>query len=171
ALETLIEELEMFTVESFCAAPKKLMRTARMLGGVSAPVRASISRNCGKHPLFELDPLATPINEVCSTIAACCADKYSNPIPARLKSWWRGETQLSPGSLERYQRVLADRLMLTRLDLIEQSALDRLKLGLPEMMITKNSRHALRLLGSARENRRGLRSFLNAYWSGDREYL
>jgi hypothetical protein len=67
--------------------------------------------------------------------------------------------------------VLADKIVLTKLDLIEHSMLDRLKLGLPVQTISRNGQHALRLLGDVRENRRGLRKFLQAYWSGDLEYL
>jgi hypothetical protein len=170
-LEALLHHLEAFTVQAFCTSPTRLMRAARMLGGVSRPVRTEISRMCVEHPLFQLDPMATPIKETCSKIWASGGDKYVNPIPARLRSWCQGEIQLSAGSLERYQRVLADRICLTRLGLIEDLVIDRLKLGLPVQAVTKDSRHALRLLGAASANRRGLRSFLNAYWSGDRGYL
>jgi hypothetical protein len=121
--------------------------------------------------LFDLDPMATSIKEVCSKIWACGVDEYANPIPARLKLWCLGEIQLSAGSVERYQRVLADKMYLTRLGIVEHAVIERLQAGLPMQAVTKDSRHALRLLGSASENRRGLRTFLNAYWSGDREYL
>jgi hypothetical protein len=67
--------------------------------------------------------------------------------------------------------LLADKLVLTRLDIIERAVLDRLKVGLPVRTLSKSGSHALRLLGDVRENRRGLRNFLQAYWSGDLEYL
>ncbi len=170
-LETLIQRLETFSVEAFCAVPRKLTRTARILGGVRAPVRAEICRTCGDHPVFHLDPLANPIRDTCAKIWASCGEKYANPIPARLKSWCQGEIQLSAGSLNRYQRVLAEKIVLTRLDVIEHSVFDRLRLGLPVQSVSKKGRHALRLLGDVRENRRGLRKFLQAFWSGDQEYL
>ena len=65
----------------------------------------------------------------------------------------------------RYRRVLGAKIILTRLDLIEHSVLDRLKVGIPLQPVTRSEQHALRLLGDVRENRRGLRSFLQAYWS------
>ena len=37
--------------------------------------------------------------------------------------------------------------------------------------MTKAGEHALFLLGSIQENRRGLRKFLKAHWAGDRDYL
>jgi hypothetical protein len=61
--------------------------------------------------------------------------------------------------------------MLTQLALIEESVVDWLKRGLPVRQTTKSGEHALRLLGTLRENRRGLRKFLNAYWAGDQHYL
>ncbi|MGA3205398.1 MAG: hypothetical protein ABSF12_23115 [Bryobacteraceae bacterium] len=169
-LWTLLQRMPSFTVEAFCAAPTKLIRTAKVLGGVQPPVRAEICRTCGDHPLFLLDPLTNPIRDTCAKIWAC-GKEFSNPIPARLKSWCRDEIRLSTASLARYQRVLADKIVLTKLDLIEHSMLDRLKLGLPVQTISRNGLHALRLLGDVRENRRGLRKFLQAYWSGDLEYL
>jgi hypothetical protein len=170
-LGTLIQRVPSFTVDALCAAPTKLIRTAKMLGGLQPPVRAEICRTCTDHPLFQLDPLANPIRDTCTKIWASGGERFANPIPARLKSWCRDEIRLSTGSLDRYKRVVADRIVLTKLDLIQHAVLDRLKAGLPVQTISKGGQHALRLLGDVRENRRGLRKFLQAYWSGDLEYL
>jgi hypothetical protein len=171
-ISALIQDLGAFTGEALRAAPKKLMRTARILGGtLRPPARSEIARRCREHPLFQLDPLALPVEEACSRIREYCGDGYSNPIPARLSAWWRGEISLSPGRLQRYHRVLSERLLLTRLGLIEQLAIERLREGLQSEGVAPTERHALLMLGSIEENRRGLRKFLSAYWSGDREYL
>jgi len=170
-LSTLIQSAETFTIEAFRNEAKRLLRTARMLGGASPALRSEILRRCVEHPLFDIDPWAASLKETCSTILTCCAKKYLNPVPARLNAWCKGKIQLSPASLERHQRVLSEKLVITRLDLIEQSVLDRVKAGLPVEMLTKDGRHALRLLGSVKGNRRGLRNFLRAYWSGDPNYL
>jgi hypothetical protein len=155
-LAALVLHLDDFTVEAFCTAPRRLMRTARVLGGLfCAPDRARVCRSCREHLLFELDPLTTPIRETCSKIRGSCGDRYFNPIPARLKSWCQGELQLSEGSLERYQRVLGAKIILTRLDLIEHSVLDRLKVGIPLQPVTRDQRAecALRHARGSRESR------------------
>ncbi len=170
-LRSLVQHLPAFTVDAFCAAPRKLACSAKVLGGVQPPIRGEICRTCGSSRLFQTDPLTTAIRDVCKTISDIWEEGYTNPIPARLKLWLQGDIQLSAGSLERCQRVLADKLVLTRLDVIERAVLDQLKVGLPVQNLSKGGSHALRLLGDVRENRRGLRAFLQAYWSGDREYL
>jgi hypothetical protein len=170
-LSTLVQQLPGFTIEAFPSAPRRLARTAKMLGGVPPSVRIEICRVSTAHVLFHLDPLEDPIRDVCATIRAACGDRIANPIPARLKAWCRDEIRLSTGSLERYRRVVANKLVATKLDFIEHAVLDRIKARLPAPTITKNAEHALRMLGDVQENRRGLRKFLQAYWSGNREYL
>ncbi len=60
----------------------------------------------------------------------------------------------------------------TRLDFIEQQVIMALSQTLPVPAVTKKkARHALQLLGSLDDNRRGLRRFLRAYWTGDQQYL
>jgi hypothetical protein len=61
--------------------------------------------------------------------------------------------------------------VLTKLAVLERLVLDHLRLGLPVQTVRDIDKHALRLLGSVRETRRGLRNFLNAWWSGDKKYL
>jgi hypothetical protein len=170
-LEQLTRLQSRFTVDSFLAKPNRLFRTAKMLGSVSAPVRAQIIKGCQEHIFFRIDALNAPVKTVCAEIAKNLRGRQENPIPAQLSAWSRGEIELSQARIERYQRVLAERLMLTQLALIEESVVDWLKRGLPVRQTTKSGEHALRLLGTLRENRRGLRKFLKAYWAGDQDYL
>jgi hypothetical protein len=170
-LEQLTRLQSRFTVDCFLAKSNRLFRTAKMLGSVSAPVRAQILRTCREHIFFRINVLKAPIKTVCAEIAANLRGLKENPIPAQLGSWLRGGIELSQARLERYRRVLAERLMLTQLALIEESVAEWLKRGLPVRQTTKSDEHALRLLGTLRENRRGLRKFLNAYWAGDQHYL
>jgi hypothetical protein len=170
-LEPLTRLLRSFTVDAFLMEPKRLCRSAKMLGSVSAPIRAQILSECKAHLFFRIDPMGTPIGELCAGITANLGGRIENPIPARLSSWLRGEIELSKARLERYQRVLSEKFMLTRLSLIEESVVNWLKRGLPARRILEGDEHALRLLGTLRENRRGLRKFLNAYWAGDVDYL
>ncbi len=171
-LETLTRSHGGFAVDAFLGAPARLCRTAKVLGGVSAPVRSELVRQCREHSIFQIDPLAMPIRDVCAEISAHRrTHRQTNPIPARLSAWFRCEIALSDARLERYRRVLSQRLLFTRLGLIEESVVDWLKRGLPPADLTKAGEHALRLLGARRENRRGLRKFLNAWWAGGHDYL
>ncbi|QOY91861.1 hypothetical protein [Paludibaculum fermentans] len=160
-----------FIVNAFLAEPKRLCRSAKVLGSMSAPLREQVVKEARGHPLFRIDPTAKPVKEVCREIAENLRDGYENPVPARLKSWLQGEVTLTPARLERYQRVLSQNLVLTRLSVIEAAALAALQRGLPAMEMTGEGEHALRLLGSIGSNRRGLRKFLRAYWAGDTAYL
>jgi hypothetical protein len=162
SLSTLTRQLESFTVKAFVHAPKGLMRTAKILGGVREPVRIEVLKSCIASHLFKANLLTDDLKELC---------QHFHPVPARLKAWCSGEVKLSEGSLRRYRRVLAENLPAAQLHLIEESTLNRLKQGLPLDKITKDEEHALRLLGDVDENRRGLRKFLKAWWAGDRDYL
>lgn len=57
------------------------------------------------------------------------------------------------------------------LALIERLVFTHLERGLPRGAANAAEEHALRLMGSERDNRRGLRRFLAAHWSGNRDYL
>ncbi|MGJ5820577.1 hypothetical protein [Paludibaculum fermentans] len=160
-----------FAVGSFLAEPKRFCRTAKIVGSLSAPLGAQVVKEAREHPLFRLDPTGMPVRELCAEIAEHLRDGYANPVPARLKSWLQGEVTLTPAQLERYQRVLVDNLVLTRLSVVEAAVLAALQRGLPAVGVTREGEHALRLLGSIGWNRRGLRKFLRAYWAGDTAYL
>jgi hypothetical protein len=54
---------------------------------------------------------------------------------------------------------------------MERTVVEWQKRGFPVQHLTRSSEHALRVVSSVRENRRGLRKFLKAYWGGDEEYL
>jgi len=160
-----------FALDALQSAPKKLVKVARTLGGVAYQPRAQILKGCREHAFFQPDLKALPISEAYARIEPFLRKGYTNPITARLQAWLSGEASLTAGSVERHRRVFFERLLLTRLDLIEQSVLEWLRQGFAVQNPTKDDEHALRLLGSLDDNRKGLRKFLRAYWSGDHEYL
>jgi len=151
------------TLEAAILKPNVLWRAAKILGGVRYHSALEIVRECSAHPYFHADPLAIPVSAPCPGVP--------NPIPARLGAWMRGEITLSAPQIERFRKVVANNLVVTRMSLIQQSALTWLKRGLPVEQVTRGGEHALRLLGDIDENRRGLRKFLKAYWSGNSRYL
>ena len=170
-LEELICLDSSFTANCFQTQAARLCRTAKVLGSVSYPIRRQLLTECFQHPLFRIDPAATPLRELCALVIEHGAGAIDNPIPARLRPWLRGEIELSEGRLERYQNVIAEKFVLTRLSLIHQSVVQWIKRGLPTPPPTKPAEHALLVLASIRENRRGLRKFLDAYWFGNLDYL
>ncbi len=168
-LEPLVRFPGSFLTDAFRLAPGKLFRTAKTLGTVSHALAAEVLRILSKHPLFEVDPHVQTPAEAALAIAPHLNESLTNPIPARLTEWLWGEIDLTPARVERYRAVMADRLILTQLDLIEEAVFDRLKRDLPEAEDWDG--HALRMLGWVDENRRGLRKFLKAWGSGNRKYL
>ncbi|MFN7921385.1 MAG: hypothetical protein U0Q16_14885 [Bryobacteraceae bacterium] len=164
-LATLARELGEFTVLAFEQQSKKLMATARVLGGVSEAAQRTIVRECKQHPLFrtEAQDLVPELDKLPRTL--------TNPIPARFHAWMRGEIELTESRIARYRRVMAERLTLTRLDLIRHAVIDWLKRGLPLTEPRDSDVHALRMLGGIDSNRRTLRRFLKAYWSGEHDWL
>jgi len=168
---SLTEFLPDFTVNAFRAAPNKLFKVARVLGGIAYPARTQLIKRCQEHLLFQRELASLPIAEAAARVAPLLTKGYTNPISARLRRWLAGEADLSAESLDRHRRVFHEKLVMTRLDMIERSAFEWLKQGFPVQNATKNDEHALRLMGSLDDNRRGLRKFLKSYWSGDHDYL
>jgi len=168
---SLTEFLPDFTVNAFRAAPNKLFKVARVLGGIAYPSRTQLIKRCQEHLLFQRDLASLPIAEAAAKVAPLLTKGYTNPISARLRRWLAGEADLSTESVDRHRRIFHEKLVMTRLDMIEQSAFEWLKQGFPVQSATKNDEHALRLMGSLDDNRRGLRKFLKSYWSGDHDYL
>jgi hypothetical protein len=170
-IKSLSQSLASFTIDALYVGPKKLARTAEVLGGVGFPIRKELLERCRQHPLFQLDVLQGPAKTACMEIKASLRDTYANPIPARLSAWARGNIELTETRIERYRRIMAEQLIITRLDVIQQAVIDWLRHGLPIERVNKEEQHALRMFGSVEENRRGLRKFLRAYWSGNKDYL
>ena len=170
-LDFLTKHLSQFSVDAFSRSPKMLMKTAKALGSLKAPVREHITKDLLRHPLFAVDIHALPVREACAFIEKECQDQFISPIPAKLKAWTSGKYYLTPARIARYQRILTERLVQTRLDVAQQSIHDTLRGALPVQHLTKNSRHALQILTSSRGNKRALRKFLHHYWTGSQHYL
>jgi hypothetical protein len=169
--QSLTSGLGKLAVDAFLDAPAKLFRVARKLGSLSGPERSAVVKTCAKNSLVRIDAMRAKLDQVVHVVSARRTSAMANPVPAQLTKWMRGKLTLTPARVERYRRVLAERLVLTRLDLVEQTVVERLKRGLPAPAVEPGEEFALLLLGSVRDNRRGLRKFLNAYWRGDRDYL
>ncbi len=170
-LRALVPALGRLASDAFVSAPGKLCRTAKKLGALASPDRTAAVKECAKNSLVRIDGARAKLEQVCHVIGARRASHMTNPVPAQLSKWMRGEVTLSAARVDRYKRVLAERLTLTKLDVVEHAAAERLKRRAPKTSIDEREEFALMLLGTVRYNRRGLRKFLNAYWKGDRDYL
>src|SRR5205823_4827784 len=94
-----------------------------------------------------------------------------NPVPRKLREATTGMRPIRPGQVQRALRVLLSELRVTRVDLLNRLALDRLAQSVGPTPDTAEARHALCLQGFIRDNRRALRRFLRAYFGGHLTYL
>ncbi|MEZ5403845.1 MAG: hypothetical protein R2729_29465 [Bryobacteraceae bacterium] len=170
-LRSFIRFLPAFAVDALYAEPAKLARTAEVAGGVDPYTVRTVLATCRDHPLFGLDALDGPLAETCARIREHLPPGVTNPIPAKLSAWARGEVRLTDAQLRRSRVVLGQRLAGTRLSLIERAVMDRIQRDLPAGEPGRSKRHALRMLSNVDGNRRALRRFLRAHWAGDHEYL
>lgn len=170
-LDYLTKHLGQFSVEAFFRSPKKFLKTAKALGSLKSPVREQLTKDLLQHPLFTVEIATLPVREACAFIEKECQNKFISPIPAKLKAWTSGEYDLTPARIERYQRIVTERLVQTKLDVVQQRIHEKLRGTLPLQHLTKNSRHALQILTSSRSNKRALRKFLHHHWTGNQHYL
>lgn len=170
-LESLVKYHGRLTVDGFIKFPATLMKVAKSLGTLRSPLADQLSQEVKNHALISFNPAALPLAERCRFISAQCKDHYFDPAPAKLKAWAAGEIELSAARLSRYERIQTVNLVRTRLTVFEQAVSERLSRDFSMPSITKNTQHALQLLSSMEYNRRGLRRFLQAYLSGNRDYL
>ncbi|NOT58062.1 MAG: hypothetical protein HOP18_25945, partial [Deltaproteobacteria bacterium] len=169
---SLMRDFPDVAVRAFVRFPCQLGKTAKVLGSVDYEHCATLLRRIADHPLFTTDFTQLAPKEATLAIQRTCAGRYWNPIPRHLAAWARGTYTLTPTRVARYHRLVVERLDRTRLDFIEQHVIEALARALPVPTVTrKNVRHALQLLGGLDDNRRGLRQFLRAHWTGDQDYL
>jgi hypothetical protein len=170
AVLSMVRVMPSFFWDAFVHAPGALIRAARVLGGMPRPVQEQVLRRALRHVAYRLKGDAAPLDHACRALGGLTSG--TNPVPAALAAWHRGEITLTPGRLDRYRRVLIERLRLTRLDVIREAAHLRLQEGFsPVEKATDAHLHALRLLAFTRWNRRGLRKYLREHWSGNAAYL
>lgn len=159
-----------FLMQAFSTAPKRLMRTARLLGCLAYERRRQFLSETSHTVWFatawaDLAPL-----EACRTLYRLCIEAGMNsPVPRRLRDYFEGRTVLSDSQIERHCRVSIARLptvLLAALEMTIWRTIDA-RFNLRERSTAAN--HAVRLLAGLDDNRKGLRRFLAAY-SEDRAH-
>ncbi len=170
-LASLIKGMPEFTGRCFRTFPRHLFQASKALGCLSYPVRSDLVKSLDDHPLFTNELEYLPIREACQRILEFCGTHLWNPVPHYLARWARGNYTLTPKRIARYFQICFDNLDRTRLALVEERALAILGRGLPKPSFQGTAKHAVQLIGSMDQNKKGLRRFLTAYWSGNIQYL
>ena len=124
------------------------------------------------HPIYnckelELRPLA-------SLVVEHLPRGVHDPVPRKVKAILRGEVTLTDGQEARAKAKIQTELLRTKVELVRQSALEVLATALGVAMDLaehKAAQHAVKMQNLAMENRRALRKFLRAYFSGEEDYL
>ncbi len=171
-METLARLLPEMVAEGFLRHPRSLLRTAKVLGNLFPPDRRGVIETFKEHPVNDPKLLARPIPDVCELLVRN-ARAGANPVPRRLREFVERGRTLTTGQIERHRRVLGERLLRVRLDLLGDLAVEAMGRGLPLDRRQEALRHALEMLQFSDRNRRGLRRLLQAIADGKppAEYL
>jgi hypothetical protein len=157
-----------FLMRSFSAAPKRLMRTARLLGCLAYERRRQFLAEAAHAVWF-----ATKWNDIAPCEAArqlyrlCLETGVDSPVPRRLREHFEGRAELSDLQLERHCRVSMARLPTVLLAALENRIWTSIDTPFQLRARSNAASHAVRLLaGLDRGNRKGLRRFLLDYCQG-----
>ncbi|MBV9848284.1 MAG: hypothetical protein JO250_01215 [Armatimonadetes bacterium] len=143
---SLTRYLPEWTLEAFLTHPAKLFKVCKLLGSFSHALRDQLVR--------EFAPQDVQI-----------------PMPRLLREYEAGTRRLPDAQRAHYQAQWRQQTALQQLETLEQLALARLSDGFNVDPVAEAVRHALQLQCDADENRRALRRFLRAYWTGRTNYL
>lgn len=154
-------------VEGFCHCPTLVLKAMKVLGGAGSSIQREVIDEWLAHPLTQLSAESLSTLELVKTVLEQRPDAILNPVPKKLRLWVEGEHRLTQGQIQRGRDAILEGLVRLRWDLLHYLVLERLATGLASMCSTPRAQHALRLYGLSEENRRGLRRFLKAYFSGD----
>lgn len=169
--ENLCCVLGTFTVDCLLQLPAKLCRVAKALGCLSYASQKRVLHETADLPLFSIDLLSMTLEEKEACLKQIQAEQLSNPIPAPLLRYWRGERQLQPVQVAHHLARMQERLLLVRLEMIEKQAWRRTVAGFEQLHKQEAGTHALQIRPFVEENRRALQKFLRAYRAGDTHYI
>lgn len=170
-ISTLAGTLPHFAVRCFEAYPSLLLKVAKLLGCLPEPMRDAVVGPFRASPLCRQDLAALPLPDVADIIAAQCGPHVFHPMPRALREHLVGTRTLTPAALARAAAQTGTQALRTGLEMLEQAALQTLGEGYEVEKNAEPVRHAMQMERLAEENRRALRKFLRAYWSGQTDYL
>ncbi len=171
-IATLSRRVPELVADAFLRHPRTLLKTAKVLGTLSEPERHRVLEVFAEHPMNDPVLLSRPLPDVCELLARH-AHSGANPVPRRLREFVEQGRALTPGQIERHRRVISERLLRVRLELLADVAVEAMGRGLLLDRRHAALRHALQMLRGSDGNRRGLRKLLKAIADGKppAEYL
>jgi hypothetical protein len=157
--------------DAFRSATGTLIRTARHLGVLSWAARAQLVRRCSQLPVFSrsLDQASLP--ELLSVIEEAGVPGAAAVVPRALREHIAGRRKLSAGQLVGHLARVRRSLASCRLAVLGSAVDGQLARSVGAKEVDREALSALAILQDAESNRRGLRRFLRALFSGDTEYL
>lgn len=163
ATRRLAEHLPELAVEAFARAPGLLMRVLKPLGAMSLPLQSETLQRAMQHPLMAPLGACDDFEKRVCDFDVWCGDALTFPLPAKAR---RDPGALKPGQRARAWAVAKERVVLTRLEVVEREVWATLRQGLDAPLDDEGARYALMLLHEIQRNRRGLRRLLKHTWAG-----
>jgi len=170
-LTNLLKELPAFTVTCLYSTPNKLVKTAKQLAPLSWELILKIVQTFAHHPIMTTDFKTLTLPEIDILISALAAAERCNPIPRSLREYFDGKRSLTEAQLERHHRIVLNKLIQTQLQVLEEMAEAALWHGFENAITIPDAKHALQLYRDVHSNKRAFRRFLNAYTTGNTDYL
>ncbi|HEC84035.1 MAG TPA: hypothetical protein ENI48_02180, partial [Thioploca sp.] len=172
-LKSILEKHATIAVDCLWHSPKKLAKTTKLLGSMSWELCRDIMREFAHHSIITTDFDSLSLPEVYETLQA--ATRRCNPIPKTLRDYFEGTRTLSEAQLERHRKTILDRLLETKLQVLEEIAEQVLWRGFETASNLPDAKHALQLLrdlfSRQYSNKRAFRRFLKEYFVGNTDYL
>lgn len=154
----------------FIRYPRRLLKTARVLGVLSFPIRREIIESFTGHPLATADVTALTAEELAALVQQHIRPGAVNPISRRLQEHLDGKRPMRPAQIGRAVALARRTWLAFQLDVLHQIVLDRISAGMPQVERTSRVQHAFMMQQAAEEHRRSLRRLLKAYLSGRSDY-
>lgn len=148
---------------------ERLLEIARLLGTMGRKQRYDVLISFSDSRVLEV--AATPENfpAVIQQIDAMRGASVQNPVPRRLRAYFKAELILTGKSLAGQLARLNKNLVHFRLHILEHAIRESVR-NHYEFAKVHSDDHALYLTNIIRENRKELRQYLSAYASGDTGY-
>jgi hypothetical protein len=160
-----------FSLAGFLAAPARMLRTAKTLGCLSSEERLLIVDEFTRTPMMQTDIETLNDAEAYSFIRQHEGLFRASPIPRALRSHYDDGITLNGPRSAHYHEQMRQQWRRACWERLEETILERLARGFPIDEVDDNARHALQFERGTKDNRRALRKFLSAYWSGRRDYI
>lgn len=156
-----------FTLRALAAAPRRLMRTSRLLGCLGYERRRQFLAEISHSAWYATNWAEVAPYEACQMIRRLCAETGTHsPVPRRLRDHFEGNVILSDMQIERHCRVSIAALPTVLLGALEQSIWNCIDTPFNLRARSTAAGHAVRLLAGLDGNRKGLRRFLLNFCQG-----